>query len=134
MLLAITTALSATDTEMAVSAEWSPSPPTSFPDAEEDVSGCILLFGAYANGNMGDVIQSSTMARLISNVAPENTCIWLGHPGKESAANGFHEGITAYDYEASAIVSYYSSSSIRSLMHAEQSEDEKRNATAEPQR
>lgn len=92
VLLAIIKAVSATDTEMAVTAGGKPYRPTSFPDAEEDVGGCILLFGAYANGNLGDVIQSSTMARLISNVAPENTCIWYGHPSKESTANGFHEG------------------------------------------
>ncbi|CAM9929519.1 unnamed protein product [Pylaiella littoralis] len=77
---------------IAISSASKPRRPNSFPDIEEDVGGCLLLFGAYANGNMGDVIQSSTMARLFSNAAPENTCIWLGHPSKESPANGFHEG------------------------------------------
>ncbi|CAM9490254.1 unnamed protein product [Scytosiphon promiscuus] len=64
---------------------------SSFPPMDEDLGGCILLFGAYANGNMGDVVQSSTMSRLVSNVAP-GTCIWHAHPSKESTTNGFHEG------------------------------------------
>lgn len=64
----------------------------SFPPAERDVSECLLLFGAYANGNMGDIVQSSTMARLMSNVAPPGTCIWHAHPSKETTARGFREG------------------------------------------
>lgn len=59
--------------------------------AEEDVAECLLLFGAYANGNMGDVVQSATMQRLFTNVAP-GTCIWHSHPSKEAPSRGFHEG------------------------------------------
>lgn len=65
---------------------------------EVDVGECILLFGAYANGNMGDVIQSSTMARLMSNVAPAGTCVWHAHPSKECAENGFHEGTMMWQF------------------------------------
>lgn len=60
---------------------------------EEDVSECILLFGAYCNGNMGDVIQASTLSRLVSSVSPEASCVWHAHPSKEALANGFHEGM-----------------------------------------
>ena len=62
------------------------------PAAGVDVGGCLLLFGAYANGNMGDVVQSSTMQRLFTQVAPEGTCIWHSHPSKEDPSKGFHEG------------------------------------------
>ena len=61
---------------------------------EEDVSECILLFGAYCNGNMGDVIQASTLSRLVSSVSPEASCVWHAHPSKEALANGFHEGMS----------------------------------------
>jgi len=60
--------------------------------AGEDVGGCLLFFGAYANGNMGDVVQSSTMQRLFTKVAP-GTCIWHSHPSKEAPSKGFHEGM-----------------------------------------
>ena len=59
---------------------------------DEDMSDCILLFGAYCNGNMGDVIQASTLSRLVSSVSPEVSCVWHAHPSKEALANGFHEG------------------------------------------
>eukprot|EP00904_Undaria_pinnatifida_P004663 jgi/Undpi1/14198/HiC_scaffold_9.g03847.m1 len=55
------------------------------------MSDCILLFGAYCNGNMGDVIQASTLSRLVSSVSPEVSCVWHAHPSKEALANGFHE-------------------------------------------
>lgn len=58
----------------------------------EDVSECILLFGAFCNGNMGDVMQASTMSRLVSNVASHDRCVWHAHPEKEDPANGFREG------------------------------------------
>lgn len=83
-------ALSAISSTTAISSDLAV--PFSFPSAEEDVSGCLLLFGAYANGNLGDIIQSSTMARLVSNVAPAGTCIWHAHPSKETTAKGFREG------------------------------------------
>lgn len=58
-----------------------------------NVSECVLLFGAFCNGNLGDVIQASTMSRLITKVAPDSTCIWHAHPSKEKMTNGFREGI-----------------------------------------
>ncbi|CAB1098255.1 unnamed protein product [Ectocarpus sp. CCAP 1310/34] len=85
-------ALSATSAVPATMSDLATSSRHRFPAMEVDVGECILLFGAYANGNMGDVIQSSTMGRLMSNVAPAGTCIWHAHPSKESAENGFHEG------------------------------------------
>lgn len=85
-------ALSATSAAPATMSDLAASSRHPFPAIEVDVGECILLFGAYANGNMGDVIQSSTMGRLMSNVAPAGTCIWHAHPSKESAENGFHEG------------------------------------------
>lgn len=65
--------------------------PVAVPPAE-DVSECILLFGAFCNGNMGDVMQASTMSRLVSNAATHDRCVWHAHPGKEDPANGFREG------------------------------------------
>lgn len=59
---------------------------------QEDVSECILLFGAYCNGNLGDVIQASTLSRLIANAVSDAVCVWHAHPSKEKIANGFHEG------------------------------------------
>ena len=86
----VSIALSATfSTTMSISSDLAT---PSFPPAEEDVSECLLLFGAYANGNLGDIVQSSTMARLMSNVASADTCIWHAHPSKESTAKGFREG------------------------------------------
>lgn len=60
-----------------------------------DVSECVLLFGAFCNGNLGDVIQASTMSRLVTKVASDSTCIWHAHPSKEKMANGFREGMCA---------------------------------------
>lgn len=65
---------------------------TDGPGPDEDVSKCILFFGAYCNGNLGDAIQASTMARLIAKVASEERCVWHAHPSKEVPANGFREG------------------------------------------
>lgn len=57
-----------------------------------NVSQCVLLFGAYCNGNMGDVIQASAMARLVADVSSDAQCVWHAHPSKEDSVNGFHEG------------------------------------------
>ncbi|CAM9285887.1 unnamed protein product [Ectocarpus fasciculatus] len=52
-----------------------------------DVDGCILLFGAFCNGNMGDVIQPMAMEHLLASVAPDQ-CFWYAHPGVESVDQG----------------------------------------------
>lgn len=83
--------LTSSDRVYAVRSRALESFPLAVPPAE-DVSECILLFGAFCNGNMGDVMQASTMSRLVSNVATYDRCVWHAHPGKEDPANGFREG------------------------------------------
>ena len=61
-----------------------------------NVSDCILLFGAFCNGNLGDVIQASTMSRLVKSVTSDSLCVWHAYPSKENAANGFQEGMHAF--------------------------------------
>ncbi|CAM9460321.1 unnamed protein product [Ectocarpus sp. 8 AP-2014] len=56
-----------------------------------DVGECILLFGAFCNGNMGDVIQPMAMERLLASVAPDQ-CFWYAHPGGEGVDKGNHIG------------------------------------------
>lgn len=65
--------------------------PTKVPDTI-DVSECILLFGAFCNGNMGDVMQAASMRNLINGLAMTQPCIWYAHPVKENFGNGFGEG------------------------------------------
>ncbi|CAM9773752.1 unnamed protein product, partial [Hapterophycus canaliculatus] len=52
---------------------------------------CILLFGAFCNGNLGDVIQPLAMKRLLASLAPEQ-CFWYAHPGVETISSGNHVG------------------------------------------
>ena len=67
------------------------------PDSlRSNVSECILLFGAFCNGNLGDVIQASTMSRLLKSVASDSLCVWHAYPSKEKTTNGFHEGALTY--------------------------------------
>eukprot|EP00904_Undaria_pinnatifida_P001181 jgi/Undpi1/11063/HiC_scaffold_30.g13361.m1 len=56
-----------------------------------DISECILLFGAFCNGNMGDVIQPIAMQRLLASVAPTQ-CFWYAHPWNEDSVRGFRIG------------------------------------------
>lgn len=65
--------------------------PSQVPD-NVDVSECILLFAAFCNGNMGDVIQAASMRHLVARLAGREQCIWYAHPAKEDPANGFQEG------------------------------------------
>lgn len=65
--------------------------PTKVPDSI-DVSECILLFAAFCNGNMGDVMQAASMRNLINGLTMTQPCIWYAHPDKEIFANGFGEG------------------------------------------
>lgn len=55
-----------------------------------DVSQCLLLFGAFCNGNMGDVVQAAAVHRLISLRADQ--CVWYAHSEKEDPSRGFREG------------------------------------------
>ncbi|CAM9193464.1 unnamed protein product [Ectocarpus sp. 13 AM-2016] len=52
-----------------------------------DVGECILLFGAFCNGNMGDVIQPMAMEHLLASVA-QDQCFWYAHPGVEGVDQG----------------------------------------------
>ncbi|CAM9462535.1 unnamed protein product, partial [Hapterophycus canaliculatus] len=47
-----------------------------------DIGECILLFGAFCSGNMGDVIQPMAMENLLASVAPDQ-CFWFAHPREE---------------------------------------------------
>lgn len=57
-----------------------------------DVSECIVLFAAFCNGNMGDVVQAASMRHLVDDLMAAEQCIWYAHPLKEDPANGFREG------------------------------------------
>ncbi|CAB1098846.1 unnamed protein product [Ectocarpus sp. CCAP 1310/34] len=52
-----------------------------------DFGECMLLFGAFCNGNMGDVIQPMAMEHLLASVAPDQ-CFWYAHPGEEGIDQG----------------------------------------------
>ena len=73
---------------------------TRLPDSlrRSNVSDCILLFGAFCNGNLGDVIQASTMSRLVKSVTSDSSCVWHAYPSKENAKNGFHEGVDGVSF------------------------------------
>lgn len=65
-----------------------------------DVSNCLLWFGAFCNGNMGDVAQVASITRLMSHL---EQCIWFAHPAKEEPTRGFHEGWFFGDDESRVI-------------------------------
>ncbi|CAN0182794.1 unnamed protein product [Ectocarpus sp. 6 AP-2014] len=53
----------------------------------DDVGDCILLFGGFCNGNMGDVVQPIAMHDLLASVAPDQ-CFWYAHPAGEAPERG----------------------------------------------
>ncbi|CAN0062451.1 unnamed protein product [Scytosiphon promiscuus] len=61
------------------------------PGSWDRVGDCILLFGAFCNGNLGDVIQPLAMKRLLASIAPDQ-CFWYAHPGVETASRGYRVG------------------------------------------
>ncbi|CAM9922247.1 unnamed protein product [Ectocarpus sp. 4 AP-2014] len=70
---------------------------------ETDVSDCILLYGAFCNGNMGDVIQPQAMENLLAMLVPEQ-CFWYAHPWGEYHMRGhrlgeFFSGNISGDYD-----------------------------------
>ena len=60
--------------------------------SRSNVSECILLFGAFCNGNLGDIIQASTMSRLVKSLASDSMCVWHAHPANEETTNCFQDG------------------------------------------
>ncbi|CAM9316275.1 unnamed protein product [Ectocarpus fasciculatus] len=56
-----------------------------------DVGDCILLFGGFCNGNMGDVVQPIAMEDLLAAVAPDQ-CFWYAHPVGEDPERGYRIG------------------------------------------
>ncbi|CBJ28751.1 conserved unknown protein [Ectocarpus siliculosus] len=57
----------------------------------DDVGDCILLFGGFCNGNMGDVVQPIAMQDLLASVAPDQ-CFWYAHPADEDVERGYRIG------------------------------------------
>eukprot|EP00903_Cladosiphon_okamuranus_P011259 g10617.t1 len=57
-----------------------------------DVRDCILLFGAFCNGNMGDVVQHISMEHILSSVAPTDQCFYYAHHRGENSSKGFRIG------------------------------------------
>ncbi|CAN0183456.1 unnamed protein product [Ectocarpus sp. 6 AP-2014] len=57
----------------------------------DDVGDCILLFGGFCNGNMGDVVQPIAMHDLLASVAPDQ-CFWYAHPADEDVERGYRIG------------------------------------------
>eukprot|EP00752_Nemacystus_decipiens_P010080 g8982.t1 len=57
-----------------------------------DVSECILLFGAFCNGNMGDVVQPISMEHLLASVLPPEQCYYYAHPVDEDPSRKFSMG------------------------------------------
>ncbi|CAM9695268.1 unnamed protein product, partial [Scytosiphon promiscuus] len=69
-----------------------------------DVGECILLFGAFCSGNMGDVIESMSMENLLASVAPDQ-CFWYAHP-REEEGHGLStnkEELSSHDVSSDAL-------------------------------
>eukprot|EP00903_Cladosiphon_okamuranus_P011257 g10615.t3 len=69
-----------------------PAAPLQTIDWSAGMEDCILLFGAFCNGNMGDVVQPISMEHLLASVVPPDQCFYYAHPRGEDHSKGFRIG------------------------------------------